>query len=85
MEKIRVEVCFGTTCHIMGSSELLELEDELPTNVAKHTEIVGVNCLDYCMDRNFGKAPFIRIDGEVYSEMTKEKLSIILQEKVKSL
>ena len=33
MEKIKVSICTGTACFVMGASEMMLLEDELPDSL----------------------------------------------------
>lgn len=67
MEKITVRVCTGTTCFLMGGSWLENLEANLPPALAERVEVVGVPCLGYCKDREYGKAPYVVVDSEVLS------------------
>ncbi|MDR2754415.1 MAG: (2Fe-2S) ferredoxin domain-containing protein [Planctomycetaceae bacterium] len=60
--KIKVEICLGTTCYLMGASELAELEQSLPENLTGKIDVVGSACLGACHDRNYGGAPFVRIN-----------------------
>ncbi len=85
MKRVKVEVCFGTTCHVMGGSELLEVEKFLSDEVNPYVDLCGVGCLDFCKEQNFGKAPFVRIDGEVMGSMTLEKLISIINERVQTI
>lgn len=74
MKKVKVEVCFGTTCHVMGGGELLDVENHLAPEINPYVDLCGIGCLEFCKEQNFGKAPFVRIDGEVFGSMTMEKL-----------
>ena len=65
MEKLKVEICMGTTCHIFGSSELLRVEDFIPESLKDSVEIRAIPCLGACNDDNFGGAPFVRIGGAI--------------------
>lgn len=65
MKKIKVEICVGTTCHILGSSELQDIEDFIPEELKDSVEISGVPCLGACKNNNFGSAPFVRINGRI--------------------
>lgn len=65
MRKIKVNICVGTTCFVMGASELQELEQHLPDELRDRVEITGSTCLGLCKDNNYGQAPFVTIDGEV--------------------
>jgi len=67
MEKITVRICTGTTCFLMGGSWLESLEENLPERLRERVEVVGVPCLGYCKDREYGKAPYVVVGSEVLS------------------
>jgi NADH:ubiquinone oxidoreductase subunit E len=73
-EKLQVRICTGTTCFVMGASQLESLEEHLDPEIASHVEIQGTHCLDRCKERNYGKAPFVEIDGEIFGSMTLPQL-----------
>jgi NADH:ubiquinone oxidoreductase subunit E len=83
MEKITVEICIGTNCYVMGGVELLELEDQLPSEMLEHVEIKGTPCIDTCFQQNKEKPPFVRINGKTIPEATiakvKAELNILLK------
>ena len=39
--KIKVEICLGTTCYVLGSFRLSALEDQLPPELKSKVDIVG--------------------------------------------
>ena len=39
MEKVKVEICCGTACYILGASRLVDLEAELPGEIRGKVEI----------------------------------------------
>ena len=61
MKKIKVSICTGTTCYVMGASDLLLLEEVLPEHLKGKVEIEGVTCLEKCKSTGIGKnkAPFV--------------------------
>lgn len=65
MERVKVSICTGTACFVMGASEIVLLEEELPPELKDMVEVEGVACLDLCKDSQCGKAPFVRINDEV--------------------
>jgi len=69
-KKIRVVICTGTACYVMGASEILLLEETLTGAARERVEIIGSNCLEFCKNEKNGKAPFVTIDGEVLSSAT---------------
>lgn len=85
MNFLKVEICFGTTCHILGGGDLLDIEEKLTDDVAPFVDISGISCLGFCTEQNFGKAPFVRIDDEVIGDMTEQKLISLITKKVNDL
>lgn len=82
--KIKVRICTGTACFVMGGSELLLLEDNLPDNLRGLVEISGTTCMDFCKDSENGKSPFAEIDGVVVSEASLHKVISYIEEIVTS-
>ncbi len=78
--KVRVSICSGTACFVMGASDLLLLEESLPQALRPLVEIDGSTCLGFCRDRAKGKAPFVLIDGVVMSEATLPRLIARIRE-----
>ncbi|MBR2362932.1 MAG: NAD(P)H-dependent oxidoreductase subunit E [Spirochaetaceae bacterium] len=70
MKKIKVSICTGTACFVMGASEIMLLEEELSPELRDMVEIEGVTCLDLCKDAACGKAPFVRINDEILAQAT---------------
>jgi NADH:ubiquinone oxidoreductase subunit E len=75
VKKNKVTICTGTTCFVMGGSELLLLEDELPPELKAVTEIEGATCLGFCKRAEHGAArsdhaPFVQINDTVLEQAT---------------
>ena len=63
MEKISVKVCLGTTCFVMGGSNLQELNDIIPKKYGDKVEVIGSPCLGLCsINWEYSKAPYVKID-----------------------
>lgn len=69
-EKVDIEICVGTTCHIMGGAELQNLANHIPDILSDKVTICGTPCLGACRDGNYGNAPFVRINGKIISQAT---------------
>jgi len=75
-----IQVCFGTACHVKGNDIIWEwLREKLKlvgtedtTNDLRFT-IQKTRCFGAC-----SIAPVIKIDNDIYGNMTKEKLEKIL-------
>ena len=81
--KIKVEICLGTTCYVLGSFRLSTLEEQLPVDLRGVVDVVGSACLDLCHDRNYGNAPFVRVNGDrIVDNATVEKVIDVIREEV---
>lgn len=77
MNTVRVEICRGTSCHMMGSQELVEAVEALPAKRRTQIDVCTLDCLKNCR-----QGPNVRIDDVVFSGMTSERLLTILEEKL---
>ena len=76
MMKINLELCQGTSCHLLGSQELLEALENLPETRRAAIELNRVDCLKSCR-----QGPNVRIDGVTVSGLTADRLLGLLEEK----
>lgn len=84
MEKISVKVCVGTTCFVMGGANLQELNDIIPKKFGDKVEISGSNCLELCsINWEYSKAPYVKVNEEVISEATVEKVIAEIEKQLK--
>ncbi len=84
MKKIVVKICMGTTCFVMGASELQELEELIPERFGNNVEIQGVTCLDYCSSCSESQAPYVLVDDEIINKATVEKVIDVIERKLKN-
>ncbi len=83
MAKIEVKVCLGTTCFVMGGSNLQELNDIIPQRYGDKVEVSGSNCLNLCsIHWEYSKAPYVKVDEEVVTEATVEKVLEVIDRKL---
>lgn len=85
MEPVKVVICAGTTCYVMGSSHLLTLADYLDPAELERVKITGARCLGYCEDGRHSNAPYVLIDDEVLSEATLPTLLSALRERLSQI
>ena len=76
MKMITVEICQGTSCHLLGAQELVEAVEALPPRLAGKIDLRKLDCLKSCR-----QGPNVRIDGIIFSGMTAERLVTMLEEK----
>lgn len=73
-KKIVIEVCTGTTCFLMGSSEIILIKDHLSPELQEMVEVKGSVCLDHCKNITDEKAPFVEINGKYISNASLPKV-----------
>ena len=80
--KIKVQICLGTTCFVMGASKLQDLERMLPPEWKDKADISAQTCLGMCQNQDSGfiKAPFVKINDEMIGEASVEKVIDKLKE-----
>ena len=75
MGKVKVEICCGTACYLLGAANMMDLEDQLPAEWRDRVEVEAKTCLELCEKENLGGAPYVRINGtEIMSQASPEKL-----------
>lgn len=77
-KELIVENCIGTSCHLLGAEDLLDAVKRLPPEIQNKTDICAVTCLQHC-----GKGPNVRINGQVLTKMTPERLLQVIQDTCK--
>lgn len=84
MSKHLVKICVGTACFVQGGADLLTYNEYLDDEVLSKCTIDGTNCFDECKKcgKSGLKPPFVSIDGKIYDDMHREKLSRVLREVV---
>jgi NADH:ubiquinone oxidoreductase subunit E len=75
MNQVKVEICCGTACYLLGAAKLMNLEEMLPENCRGRVEIDARTCLDLCERENLGGAPYVRFKGqEIMAQATVERV-----------
>ena len=83
MEKIKVQICVGTTCFILGASELQDLERFLPAELQDKVDVCGTTCLGMCKEDNYGQAPFVRVGNRIVSNASISSVIAQIEEQLK--
>lgn len=73
-KEINVKICVGTYSYVMGGSELINLKDELPSEIEKKVSVEGAIELKGCDEKSGAKPPFAEINGKIMEQATKEKI-----------
>lgn len=84
MNKVTLKICMGTTCFVMGASDLQELTDIIPEKYGDKVEVVASTCLDFCSSNTESQAPYVMVDYDVISKATVEKVIDAIERKLKN-
>lgn len=80
-EKVRVQICMGTSCFVLGGADLLLHQQFLDPLLLGSCEIEQVGCLGTCYGNpGTSHLPCVRIADTIYHEVTAQKLSKLLAE-----
>ena len=72
---VKVEICCGTACYLLGAAKMMNIEDALPGECRGRVEVEARPCLGLCERENLGGAPYVRFNGsEVMAQATPEKV-----------
>jgi len=81
-KKIRLEVCSGTACFVMGGSDLLTIFEYLTQEEQDRVSLAAVPCFEHCRGGDNLRPPFVVIDGTVYDKMSINRLSGMLKDMI---
>jgi NADH:ubiquinone oxidoreductase subunit E len=68
-KRIRVQVCAGTSCHLMGNSQILTCIEELPRTIRELIDVSFVSCFGEC-----AHGPRVNVDDELIYNATPDKV-----------
>jgi len=71
--KIKVKICLGTACYVMGGMDLMNIKEHLTQEEQEQVEISASTCLDYCKGEK-SKPPYVVVNNKVYDNMDLYKL-----------
>jgi NADH:ubiquinone oxidoreductase subunit E len=73
MNKIKIEICYGTACYLLGAAKMLSIEEMIPDDCRDKVEIEAKTCLGLCERDDIGGAPYVRLNGtEIISKAEPE-------------
>lgn len=84
MEKLTVKICMGTTCFVMGASELDDLRDIISERFGDCVDVQAVPCLDLCSSSTEAQAPYVMVDDETVNKATIENVLQTIERKLKN-
>ena len=86
MNTIKVEICCGTACYLVGAAKMMNIEDQISEECRGRVDIEAKTCLELCERDNLGGAPYVRFNGsEIMSQATPEKVLARIRELVEGI
>lgn len=82
MNKITVSICFGTTCFVMGASNLEDFEKKIPAQYKDYVNVRYSTCLNCCQNNEYSQSPYVKVNGEVVSAATVDRVLEIIEKKI---
>ena len=74
MKKMKIEICVGTACFVMGSMKLMNIKDKLPEKIAEQIELKASLCCELCRNWKDSKPPIALINDELITMASEDKL-----------
>jgi NADH:ubiquinone oxidoreductase subunit E len=73
-KKIKLKICVGTYCFVMGGNELKEIKNQLPADLKDKVYVEASVCLGCDAKGIEQKPPYVEIDGYLMPEANAEKI-----------
>ncbi len=74
MDRVRIEICMGSSCHTRGNYHIAQLLTSFRQEEPR-VEVVGSLCADRCSD-----GPIVRVNGRVLSKVDAASLRGAIEE-----
>lgn len=83
MSKVKVDVCVGTHCTMMGAMNIIELIDDMKQEYPEHDiEVHTIKCFDACKVADV--APIVKINGDTIHNATSERVMEKIMDVIKA-
>ena len=83
MEKLRLKLCAGTMCYVMGGAQLMEIGELLSEEEKEYIDLTFTPCLQKCNGRI--TPPFAELNGRLIEGVSKENLLRIIKEELRNV
>ena len=83
MAAVKLEICMGTMCYMMGGADLRAVVEAFPDDIRQHIEISYSPCLNMC--DKMQEPPYIKLNDRIISRVSKAGLLNIVKEELYNL
>lgn len=73
-KKIKVRICVGTHCYVMGNHDLKDVKDQLPADLKDKVYVEGAVCLGCDSMNEKPKPPYVEVNGKLIAKASYEKI-----------
>ena len=73
-KKIKIKICVGTQCYVMGNHELKDLKDQLPEDLKPKVYVEAAVCLGCDVLNTKPEPPYVEVNGKLISQATRDKI-----------
>lgn len=73
-KKVKLKICVGTQCYVMGNHELKDIKDHLPDDLKDKVYVEAAVCLGCDSLKSKPLPPYVEIDGKLISQASQEKI-----------
>ncbi len=73
-KKLKLKICVGTQCYVMGNHELKDIKDHLPGDLKDKVYVEAAVCLGCDTLKSKPLPPYVEIDGKLIPQATQEKI-----------
>ncbi|NLI28799.1 MAG: hypothetical protein GX423_01845 [Nitrospiraceae bacterium] len=73
---MEIKVCVGTTCHLLGATELVEALKDLPPEIARKINLGYSVCFESCQGTM--RPPIISINGKYHQDMNPSRMKALI-------
>lgn len=69
-KNIKIRVCVGTHCYVMGNYDLKDIKNKLPDDLRDKVYVEGAVCLGCDVMKKKPQHPYVEINGELMAGAT---------------
>ena len=73
-KKLKLKICVGTQCYVMGNHELKDIKDHLPEDLKDKVYVEAAVCLGCDLLKSKPMPPYVEIDGKLIPQASQEKI-----------
>lgn len=77
MALLKIEVCAGTSCHLLGNQAIIDALESMPVSWQKQIRLGYRSCLGNC-----GRGPCVTIGEQLLEQASPEKVLAVVKQQL---